>query len=375
MLQLSLLSLLFYAWLTVAFTCTFAQIIFMPERTEIASLGEFGLIDHLTRFNETRNASTLLSIGDDGAVIDTFGKQMVVSTDMLVEGVHFDLMYVPLKHLGYKSVVVNLSDIYAMNAEPTQITLSIAISNRFSVEALDEFYEGVNLACERYGVDLIGGDTTSSQKGMVISITAIGTVDEQKFVTRKGAQENDLICVTGDLGASYMGLLLMEREKKIFLENPHVQPNLENQTYVIERFLKPEARKKMIEWMAQHQLLPTSMIDISDGLSSEVLHLCKQSETGCVIYEEKLPIHEQTRENAQKFGIAATTAALNGGEDYELLFTIATQDFEKIKECELLTVIGHMTSPDKGKVLITNAEKRVELSAQGWNPIKITPES
>jgi thiamine-monophosphate kinase len=258
------------------------------------------LIDHLTRFNETRNASTLLSIGDDAAVIDSFGKQVVVSTDMLVEGVHFDLMYVPLKHLGYKSVVVNLSDIYAMNAEPMQITLSIAISNRFSVEALDEFYEGVNLACERYGVDLIGGDTTSSQKGMVISITAIGQVDENKFVTRKGAKENDLICVTGDLGASYMGLLLMEREKKIFLENPGVQPNLENQAYVIERFLKPEARKKMIAWFQEHDLMPTSMIDISDGLSSEVLHLCKQSETGCVIYEEKLPIHDQTRENAAK---------------------------------------------------------------------------
>ncbi len=342
----------------------------MSQRTEIASLGEFALIDHLTRFNETRNASTLLSIGDDAAVIDTFGKQVVVSTDMLVEGVHFDLMYVPLKHLGYKSVVVNLSDIYAMNAEPMQITLSIAISNRFSVEALDEFYEGVNLACERYGVDLVGGDTTSSQKGMVISITAIGQVDENKFVTRKGAKENDLICVTGDLGASYMGLLLMEREKKIFLENPGVQPNLDNQAYVIERFLKPEARKKMIAWFQEHDLMPTSMIDISDGLSSEVLHLCKQSETGCVIYEEKLPIHDQTRDNAAKFGIAATTAALNGGEDYELLFTISASDFEKIKECDLLTVIGHMSSADKGKVLITNAEKRVELTAQGWNPIK-----
>jgi len=342
----------------------------MEQRTEISSMGEFGLIDHLTRHNEIRNASTLLSIGDDGAVIDTFGKQIVVSTDMLVEGVHFDLMYTPLKHLGYKSVTVNLSDIYAMNAEPTQITLSIAVSNRFSVEALDEFYEGVNLACERYGVDLVGGDTTSSQKGFVISVTAIGEVEEGKFVTRSGAKENDLICVTGDLGASYMGLLLMEREKQIYLENPKIQPNFENQTYIIERFLKPEAKRKMIAWLKENKLQPTSMIDISDGLSSEILHICKQSQVGCILYEEKLPIHEETRAAAATFGIASTTCALNGGEDYELLFTISQHDFEKVKECELLNIIGHITKPDEGKVLITNGDKRVELSAQGWNPIK-----
>ncbi len=341
----------------------------METRTEIASLGEFGLITHLTRENEIRNASTLLSIGDDAAVIDTFGKQMVVSTDMLVEGVHFDLMYVPLKHLGYKSVVVNLSDIYAMNAEPSQITLSIAISNRFSVEALDEFYEGVNLACERYQVDLVGGDTTTSPKGLIISITAIGEVAENKFVTRSGAQVNDLICVTGNLGAAYMGLLLMEREKKIFIENPKVQPNLENQTYVIERFLKPEAKREMIQWLADNQLMPTAMIDISDGLSSEILHICKQSQKGCLLYEEKLPIHEQTKANAEKFGIAATTAALNGGEDYELLFTISPSDFEKVKECELFTIIGHITSEDAGKHFITNGDKKIEITAQGWNPI------
>jgi thiamine-monophosphate kinase len=342
----------------------------MSERTEIASLGEFGLIEHLTRENETRNVSTVLSIGDDAAVIDTFGKQMVVTTDMLVEGVHFDLMYTPLKHLGYKAVIVNLSDIYAMNAEPTQITLSIAVSNRFSVEALDEFYEGVNLACERYGVDLVGGDTTSSQKGFVISVTAIGEVEENKFVTRSGAKENDLICVTGDLGASYLGLLLMEREKQIYVENPTIQPDFEQHTYIIERLLKPEARRKMIAWFKDNNLTPTSMIDISDGLSSELLHICKQSEVGCTIYEEKLPIHEQTNEGAAKFGIAATTCALNGGEDYELLFTISPDDFEKVKECELLHIIGHITKPEEGSVLITNANNRIKLSAQGWNHLK-----
>ncbi len=343
---------------------------FMEEkRTEIASLGEFGLIDHLTRENETKNASTLLSIGDDAAVIDTFGKQMVVSTDMLVEGVHFDLMYMPLKHLGYKAVIVNLSDIYAMNAEPTQITLSIAISNRFSVEALDEFYEGVNLACERYGVDLIGGDTTSSQKGLVISITAIGEVEENKFVTRSGAKEGDLICVTGDLGASYMGLLLLEREKKIYLENPGVQPDLENQKYVLERFMKPEAGRNMVHWMKENHVMPTSMIDISDGLSSEILHICKQSELGCVIYEDKLPIHEETKLNAQKFGIASTTAALNGGEDYELLFTISPTEFEKVKECELLNIIGHMTNSSEGCKFLTNSNVKIDISAQGWKHI------
>jgi len=342
----------------------------MSERTEIASLGEFGLIEHLTRENETRNVSTVLSIGDDAAVIDTFGKQMVVTTDMLVEGVHFDLMYTPLKHLGYKAVIVNLSDIYAMNAEPTQITLSIAVSNRFSVEALDEFYEGVNLACERYGVDLVGGDTTSSQKGFVISVTAIGEVEENKFVTRSGAKENDLICVTGDLGASYLGLLLMEREKQIYVENPTIQPDFEQHTYIIERLLKPEARRKMIAWFKENNLTPTSMIDISDGLSSELLHICKQSEVGCTIYEEKLPIHEQTNEGAAKFGIAATTCALNGGEDYELLFTISPDDFEKVKECELLHIIGHITKPEEGSVLITNANNRIKLSAQGWNHLK-----
>jgi thiamine-monophosphate kinase len=340
------------------------------KRTEIASLGEFGLIDHLTRHNEIRNASTLLSIGDDGAVIDTFGKQMVVSTDMLVEGVHFDMMYMPLKHLGYKAVTVNLSDIYAMNAEPTQITVSIAISNRFSVEALDELYEGINLACERYGVDLIGGDTTTSLKGLIISITAIGEIEENKYVTRSGAQVNDLICVSGNLGAAYMGLLLLEREKKIYLEHPGIQPDLEDQTYVLERFMKPEAKRKVVAWLKENAILPTAMIDISDGLSSEILHISKQSEVGCLLYEEKLPIHEQTRAMAEKFGIAASTAALNGGEDYELLFTVSPDAFSKLGTTDLVTVIGHVTKPEDGNYFITNGNNKIELKAQGWNPIK-----
>ncbi|MBL7766217.1 MAG: thiamine-phosphate kinase [Chitinophagaceae bacterium] len=340
------------------------------DRTEIAALGEFGLIEHLTRNNETRNAGTLLSVGDDAAVIDTFGKQMVVTTDLLVEGVHFDLTYTPLKHLGYKAVIVNLSDIYAMNAEPTQITVGLAISNRFSVEALDEIYDGINLACEKYGVDLVGGDTTTSQKGLILSITAIGEVAENKYVTRAGAKVNDLICVTGNLGAAYMGLLLLEREKKIYLENPGIQPELDNQQYVLERLLKPEARKKTIEWLREVGVTPTSMIDISDGLSSEILHLCKQSQTGAMLYEEKLPIHDETRLNAERFGIAATTAALNGGEDYELLMTISPDDFEKINQPDKISIIGHMTEAIDGAVLLTNGGNKINLTAQGWNPLK-----
>lgn len=340
------------------------------KRTEIAALGEFGLIDRLTEETEIYNAGTLLGIGDDGAVIETFGKQMVVSTDMLVEGVHFDLMYMPLKHLGYKSVIVNLSDIYAMNAQPTQITVSIAISNRFSVEALDELYDGIHFACKKYGVDLIGGDTTSSHSGLVISVTAIGEVEENKFVTRKGAKPNDLICVTGNLGAAYLGLLLLEREKKIFLETPGVQPDLENQSYIVERILKPEAKKEMIEWFEQNKVMPTSMIDVSDGLSSEILHICRQSETGCILYEEKIPVHEQTKQNAEKFNIAATTCALNGGEDYELLFTASTDDFEKLSQCPFVSIIGHITEAEKGQYLITNGNNKVQITAQGWNALK-----
>ncbi len=340
------------------------------QRTEIASLGEFGLIETLTADNETRNVGTLLSVGDDAAVIDTFGKQMVVSTDMLVEGVHFDLMYMPLKHLGYKSVVVNLSDIYAMMATPTQITVSLAISNRFSVEALQELYEGIQLACDKYNVDLVGGDTTTSPKGLIISITAIGEVEGDQFVTRRGASENEILCVSGDLGAAYMGLLLLEREKKIFIEHPEVQPDLEAQTHILGKFMKPEAQQHIVEWLREHKITPTSMIDISDGLSSELHHVCRQSQLGCMVYEEKLPIHEQTRSNAQRFGIAATTAALNGGEDYELLFTIKQEDFNTVSQNPAISIIGHMCSPDKGLHLLTNGHNKVELKAQGWNPLK-----
>lgn len=272
------------------------------ERTEVYTLGEFGLIDHLTRNNETKQASTLLSVGDDAAVIDHFGKQTVISTDLLVEGVHFDLMYTPLKHLGYKSIVVNLSDIYAMNATPTHVTVSIAFSNRFSVEALDELYEGMYAACEKYNVDLIGGDSSTSPKGLVISVTAVGEVTPNEFVTRSGAKKGDLICVSGHLGGAYLGLTLLEREKKIFLESPGVQPDLENEAYIVGKLLKPEARKDVIEWLAENNIKPTSMMDVSDGLSSEVLHICKQSQCGAVLYEEKIPIHDDARQFAYKLG-------------------------------------------------------------------------
>ena len=273
----------------------------MAERTEISSPGEFGLIDHLTKNIEIQNASTILGVGDDAAVIDHFGKQTVITTDLLIENVHFDLIYTPLKHLGYKSVIVNLSDVYAMNAVPTQITLSLGISNRFSVEALNEFYEGVYAACEKYDVDLVGGDTTTSQKGFIISVTAIGEVAPDKYVKRSTAKKGDLLCVSGSLGAAYVGLLFLEREKKIYLESPGVQPDLEGESYVVGRLLKPEARKDIVEFFEQQQMLPTSMIDISDGLSSEILHLCKQSGLGCVLYEDKLPIAEEMKSAAYKF--------------------------------------------------------------------------
>ncbi|HJT72497.1 MAG TPA: thiamine-phosphate kinase, partial [Chitinophaga sp.] len=318
------------------------------ERTEINALGEFGLIEMLTKNIEIQQASTILGVGDDAAVIDHFGRQTVISTDMLIEGIHFDLMYTPLKHLGYKSVVVNLSDIYAMNATPTQITMSIAFSNRFSVDALNEFYEGVYAACEKYGVDLIGGDTTSSQKGFVISVTAIGEVSPDQFVKRSTARKGDLLCVSGDLGAAYLGLTLLEREKKIFLESPQLQPDLENQTYIIGRQLKPEARKDIIEFLQEQDIVPTAMMDVSDGLSSEILHICKQSNLGCVLYEEKIPIAGETKEMALKFSLDPTAAALSGGEDYELLFTMKQADYDKIVLSEQISVIGYMTDISEG---------------------------
>lgn len=340
------------------------------ERTEISTLGEFGLIDHLTRNIELQNASSLVGVGDDGAVIDHLGRQTVISTDLLVEGVHFDLMYTPLKHLGYKSVIVNLSDIYAMNATPTQIVLSVALSNRVSLEAIDEFYEGVYAACEKYGVDLVGGDTTSSQKGFVISITAIGEVAPGKYALRSTAKKGDLICVSGDLGAAYIGLLFLEREKKIFLESPGVQPDLEGESYVIGRLLKPEARKDIIEFLAEKEIQPTAMIDISDGLSSDLLHICKDSKLGCVLYEDKLPISEEMRKAAYKFEIDPTACALSGGEDYELLFTIPQSEYKKLVLNEEISVVGYMTEPGEGSHIITKGGSRHEITAQGWNHLK-----
>ncbi len=340
------------------------------ERTEISSLGEFGLIEHLTRNIELQQASTVLGVGDDAAVIDHFGKQTVISTDLLIEGVHFDLAYTPLKHLGYKSVIVNLSDIYAMNAIPTQITVSIGFSNRFSVEALDEFYEGVYAACDKYGVDLVGGDTSTSQKGFIISVTAIGEVTPDTFVKRNTAKKGDLICVSGTLGAAYVGLLFLEREKRIFLESPGVQPDLENESYVIGRLLKPEARKDIIEFLATNEVIPTAMMDISDGLSSEILHICKESNLGCVVYEDKLPVAEDMKKAAFKFEIDPTACALSGGEDYELLFTIPQSEYDKLVLNEEISVIGYMTEAETGAMINTKGGNQHALVAQGWNHLK-----
>lgn len=340
------------------------------DRTEISSLGEFGLIKHLTRNIEILQASTIVGVGDDAAVIDHYGKQTVISTDMLVEGIHFDLMYTPLKHLGYKSVIVNLSDIYAMNATPTHVTVSIAFSNRFSLEALDEFYEGVYTACRNYGVDLIGGDTSSSQKGFVISVTAIGEVAPGKYVQRGTAKAGDLLCCSGDLGAAYLGLLFLEREKKIFLENPQIQPDLEGEDYVIGRLLKPEARRDIIDFFEANNLQPTAMMDISDGLSSEVLHICEESGLGCRVYEEKLPVDEATRKAAFKFEMDPTACALSGGEDYELLFTIPQPEYEKLVLNEQISVIGYMTEASEGARVITKAGNVHDITAQGWNAFR-----
>ena len=340
------------------------------ERTEISSLGEFGLIDHLTRHIELQNASSLLGVGDDAAIIDHFGKQTVVTTDLLIEGVHFDLIYTPLKHLGYKSVVVNLSDIYAMNATPSQIVIGLGISNRFSVEALDELYKGIYAACSEYQVDLVGGDTTSSQKGLIISITAIGEVTPDKYVKRSTAKKGDLLCVSGDLGAAYVGLLFMEREKKIFVETTGVQPDLEGETYVIGKLLKPEARKDIIEFFARSEIVPTAMMDISDGLSSEILHICKKSHLGCVLYEEKIPIAEEMKLAAYKFEIDPTACALSGGEDYELVFTIDQSDHDKLVLNEQISVVGYMTDHEQGATIITKGGSKHAITAQGWTHLK-----
>jgi thiamine-monophosphate kinase len=337
------------------------------EPTPLTDLGEFGLIKRLTENIELKNESSKLGIGDDAAIIDNSDKLTVVSTDMLVEGVHFDLLYTPLKHLGYKAVVVNLSDIYAMNATPKQITVSVAVSNRMSVEAMEEIYSGIEHACELYGVDLIGGDTTSSLSGTVFSITAIGEVEKGKEVKRSGAQENDLICVSGDLGAAFAGLQILEREKAVFADDEKIQPDFSGKDYILERQLKPEARKDLIEYFAKEGIIPTSMIDVSDGLSSELLHLAKASKVGVQIYEDKIPLDASTITTCEELNLNPIMAALNGGEDYELLFTVSLEHHEKIKNEPLLKIIGHVTDQASGNNMVaTGTESLIELKAQGW---------
>lgn len=339
-------------------------------RTELSKLGEFGLIDHLTQHIEIKNPESIKGVGDDAAVLSFGNKQTVVTTDMLVEGVHFDLTYVPLKHLGYKSVMVNLSDVYAMNAIPKQITVSFALSSRFSLEAVEELYAGMLMACKKHQVDLVGGDTTSSTTGLVISITAIGCAEEKDIVYRNGAKESNLLCVSGDLGGAYMGLQILEREKAVFKENPKLQPDLEGKDYILERQLKPEARKDIIDLFAKLEIKPTSMIDISDGLASEILHLCKNSKVGIELYEEKIPIDPLTYETAREFDLDPTLCALSGGEDYELLFTIDIKDYDKVKNQLDFTIIGHITNEAKGKLLVTKSGSVTELKAQGWDGLK-----
>ncbi len=338
-----------------------------PEKTALEELGEFGLIDHLTKNFSIKHKSTVRGIGDDAAVLNFKGKKTVVSTDMLIEGIHFDLSYMPLKHLGYKAVMANLSDIYAMNAVATHITVSIAISNRFPLEALEEFYSGVALASEIYKVDLVGGDTTSSNKGMLISITAIGEANEKDIVYRSGAKPNDLLVVSGDLGGAYCGFQVLEREKEVFKVNPNNQPDLSPYTYIIERQLKPEARKDIVELLKKLEVRPTAMIDISDGLSSEILHLCKQSKVGCNLYEDKIPLDPTVISACEEFHIDSTLVALSGGEDYELLFTIDQKEFPKIKGNPHLTVVGHMTEKNEGAHLISRNNSKIPITAQGWN--------
>jgi thiamine-monophosphate kinase len=338
------------------------------RRTELSELGEFGLIEALTKDFKQVNASTIYGVGDDAAVIRANDEEsLLVSTDMLVEGVHFNLMYTPLKHLGYKSVVVNISDICAMNGTPEQITVSIAVSNRFPKEALEELYEGIKRACDFYKVDLVGGDTTSSLSGLMISVTAIGRAKNEDVVYRNGAKENDLLVVTGDLGAAYMGLQILEREKEVYKENPNIQPDLDGYDYLLERQLKPEARKDVIGFLKELGVKPTSMIDISDGLASEIFHLCKQSNVGCNLYDEKIPIDSKVSTTAIDFNISPATCALNGGEDYELLFTVSQEDFDKIKGNPHMTVIGHMTDASAGKYLVDKQGAAFPLKAQGWN--------
>lgn len=340
------------------------------NRTEIATLGEFGLIKHLTEDIEIKNESTKYGVGDDAAVLEYPDKEVLVTTDLLMEGVHFDLTYVPLKHLGYKAAIVNISDIYAMNGTPKQMTISVALSKRFSIEDMEDFYAGIKLACALHNVDIVGGDTTSSLTGLAISITCIGEADKDKVVYRNGAKPTDLICVSGDLGGAYMGLQLLEREKTVFKGEKDVQPDFAGKEYLLERQLKPEARGDIIKKLAELNIKPTSMMDISDGLSSELMHICSQSHTGCRIYEEHIPIDYQTAVMAEEFNMNLTTCALNGGEDYELLFTVPISDHEKVAGMEGVRLIGHITKPELGCALITRDGQEFELKAQGWNPLK-----
>lgn len=345
----------------------------MQERTEIAKLGEFGLIKHLTEKIALQNPSSIIGVGDDAAVVSYTGdpnKRALITTDLLLEGIHFDLMYVPLKHLGYKSAVVNFSDIYAMNGQPKQITVSLGISKRFSVEDIEEFYSGLYLACEHYGVDVIGGDTSASLTGLSVSITCIGEGFEETIVTRKGAKETDIICVSGDLGAAYMGLQLLEREKAVFEGQESFSPDFAGKEYLLERQLKPEARKDIIELLAKDNILPTSMIDISDGLSSELIHICTQSNAGCRIYEERIPIDYQTAVMAEQFNMNVTTIALSGGEDYELLFTVPLHKHDIVSKTKGIRVIGHITNKDLGMALETRDNTEIPLRAQGWNSLE-----
>lgn len=334
--------------------------------TPLDKIGEFGLIKQLTENFKIYHKSTIKGVGDDAAVLDLTKNQTVITTDLLVEGIHFDLAYMPLKHLGYKAVIVNLSDVYAMNADAKQITVSIAVSNRFPLEAIEELYSGIKLACDTYEVDLIGGDTTSSTKGLLISITAIGEVNKKNVVYRSGAKPNDLLVVTGDLAAAYLGLQVLEREKQVFQVNPNSQPDLSKYSYLIERQLKPEARKDMLRLLKDLKVKPTAMIDISDGLSSEILHLCEQSKVGCNLFEEKIPLDPQVIATCEEFNLDSTTIALSSGEDYELLFTISQKDFDKIKGNPNFTVIGHMTDKKDGAHLITRANEKIAIIAQGW---------
>jgi len=340
------------------------------NKTSLSELGEFGLINHLTKHFKLKNASTIKGVGDDAAVLDASEKQTLVSTDLLIEGVHFDLSYMPLKHLGYKSVMVNLSDVYAMNGTAEQITVSLAVSNRFPLEAIEKLYAGIQLACETYQIDLIGGDTTSSNKGMLISVTAIGKANKEDVVYRNGAKETDLIVVSGDLGAAYLGLQVLEREKQVFQVDPNNQPDLDAYTYLIERQLKPEARKDIAGLLKELGVKPTSMIDISDGLSSEIMHICSQSKVGCKIYEDKFPLDPQVISTCEEFNMDSTMIALSGGEDYELLFTVPIADFDNIKGNPNFSIIGHITEENQGMNLVTRANQEIALQAQGWNALK-----